>query len=188
MHRLGHAPLDPRELLGVEAELEHVLRLGAAGELGVDDLVGAVGEALDEVGEPAPGAVGERGLVDDVGAVVDGSLGLAGGALPVAVVEVDLGDRAPVRLEPGEVGGLVLVPLAPDEVSVRVVPPGLVELAASDRELERRQVLARQEGVEVGRGEEQAAVAKAHWSLAGDDATGHRRLLFLSEITTRLSA
>ena len=67
-----------------------MLRLGEAGELGVDDLVAAaVGAALDEVREPAPGAVGERGLVDDIGAVVDGLLGLAGGALPVAVVEVD---------------------------------------------------------------------------------------------------
>ena len=64
-----------------------------------------------------------------------------------------VGDAAPLGLEPGEVGGLVLVPLAPDEVSVRVVPEGLLELAARDGELERRQVLARQEGVEVGRRE-----------------------------------
>ena len=174
----GRAALDPRELLGVEAELEHVLRLGEAGELGVDDLVSvAVGAALDEVREPAPGAVGERGLVDDVGSVVDGSLGLAGGALPVAVVEGDLGDVAPLGLEPGQVGGLVLVPLAPDEVSVRVVPPGLVELAASDRELERGQMLARQEGVEVGRREERAAVKRLHISIVAFEAARSYRTL-----------
>ena len=94
VHGLGRAALDPRELLGVEAELEHVLRLGEAGELGVDDLVSvAVGAALDEVREPTPGAVGERGLVDDVGAVRGWRRSVSRAArVPVAVVEVDGGD------------------------------------------------------------------------------------------------
>ncbi len=92
VHRGGLVPLDPSDLLGVEAELKHVSRLGVASELGVDDLV-AVGRRDHEVGEPAPVAFAERGLVDDVGLVVDRALGLGHGAIPVAVVEVDRGDR-----------------------------------------------------------------------------------------------
>ena len=57
VHRLRLAPLDPRDLLGVEAELEHVRRPRAARELRVDDLVAAVRLALEEVGEPAPAVV-----------------------------------------------------------------------------------------------------------------------------------
>ena len=57
---LDRRALDPLELLGVEAELEQVRRLGRARELRVDGLVGAVRRALEEVGEPAPAAVGAR--------------------------------------------------------------------------------------------------------------------------------
>jgi len=64
-------------------------------KLRVDDLVGAFWEALDEVREPAPRPVPEASLVDDVGGLLDGGLGLAGSALQVAVVEVDLRDLAP---------------------------------------------------------------------------------------------
>ncbi len=64
---LGQRPLDPPELLGVEAELDHVERLRRARELRVDGLVRAVGLPLEEVREPAPGAVREVRLVDDVG-------------------------------------------------------------------------------------------------------------------------
>ena len=39
---LRKPPLNPPELLGVEAELEHVRGLGGAGELGVDHLVRAL--------------------------------------------------------------------------------------------------------------------------------------------------
>ncbi len=66
MDVLDGASLDARDLLGVEHELEHVCGLGAARELGVDGLVRAVGLLLEEVCEPAPAALGERGLVDDV--------------------------------------------------------------------------------------------------------------------------
>ena len=70
---LGQPPLDPLELLGVEAELDDVERLRGAGELRVDGLVRAVGQALEEVGEPAPRAVREVGLVDDVRLAARGS-------------------------------------------------------------------------------------------------------------------
>src|SRR3954471_20782408 len=56
VHELRAPALDARELLGVEAELKHVRRPRAPCELRVDDLVGTVGEALDEVRESAPGA------------------------------------------------------------------------------------------------------------------------------------
>ena len=83
VHPLGQPPLDAPDLLGVEAELEHVRRLPVPRELGVVGLVGAVGPADDEVGEPAPLAVEEGGLVDDLAPGVDRVRGLARGALPV---------------------------------------------------------------------------------------------------------
>ena len=80
VHELGRAALDARELLGVEGELEDVRGPRAARELRVDDLVGAVRVALDEVGDPTPAVVLEAGLVDDVGcAVADRRLGLGRG-------------------------------------------------------------------------------------------------------------
>jgi hypothetical protein len=78
--------LDPRELLGVEAELEHVSRLRVPRELRVDGLVGAVGLAFEEVRDPPPAVrVNEDALVDDVYALPDGVFRLAGGTLPVLV-------------------------------------------------------------------------------------------------------
>ncbi len=60
VHLLGHAPLDARDLLGVEAELEDVRGPSVARELRVERLVAAVGPALDEVGEPAPAVVAKN--------------------------------------------------------------------------------------------------------------------------------
>ena len=149
VHGRGPLPLDAREL-GVEAELEHVLRLGEAGELGVDDLIaGAVREAFDEVREPAPGAVGKDGLVDDVGSLADGFFSLPRGAHPVAIVEGDLGDAAPIGAERAG-GSRPRAPLPYVGSSACRLSRRLLQLAASDRELERGQVLARQ-AVEVGR-------------------------------------
>ena len=132
----GAAPGDPLDLLGVEAELEHVLRLRRPRELRVDDLVRAVGLALDEVGAPAPAVVLERRLVDDVGPVAQRLLRRAHRDVPVAV-ERDLDDVAPGSAKRLEVRGLVLLALPADEVGVRADPVRLVELAARDRELER---------------------------------------------------
>ena len=57
----GSAPLNASDLLGVEAELEDVVRLRVPSELRVDDLVGAVWLKLEKVGAPAPaGGVVER--------------------------------------------------------------------------------------------------------------------------------
>ena len=86
---LDRRALQPLDLLGVEEELEQVRRLGRARELRVDGLVGAVGQALEEVGEPAPAPVGadEVRLVDDLGgARADRLLGEPAG---------DVGRRSP---------------------------------------------------------------------------------------------
>ena len=92
-------PLDPRDLLAVEAELEDVGGLRVAGELGVERLVAPRAErggrldAHQEVGLPAPAVAREDALVDDVDAFFHGLDGLAGGALPVAVgLELDRRD------------------------------------------------------------------------------------------------
>jgi len=135
---LRKTPLNPPELLGVEAELEHVRRLGGTGELRVDDLVAAVRHALEEVGEPAPGAVGEVGLVDDVrlgraNRLFRESAGLVG-VEPLVVVGGNAHDRASLRLEPSQIRGLVLVALAADEVAMGVVHVRSLELAALNLE------------------------------------------------------
>ena len=69
VHPLRPAALDASDLLGVEAELEDVRGPRVARELRVERLVAAVRLAHDEVGEPAPGAVDEGGLVDDLAAI-----------------------------------------------------------------------------------------------------------------------
>ena len=123
-----------------------------ARELRVERLVAAVRLAHDEVGEPAPGAVDEDGLVDDLAAVAH-RLRRSGRRRSSQLVVPGLGDGDDVAAlvdEPLEVGSLVLVALAADQVSVRVRAVRLLELAASDGELKRRQVRAGDEVREVG--------------------------------------
>ena len=152
VHLLRPPPLDPRDLLRVEAELEDVRGLGAARELGVDDLVRPARKPLEKVREPVPGTGGivKACLVDDVNAFSDRTLGGRGRALPIAVVEVDGRDGAPLVEEPLHVTRLVVVPFPPNELRVRVVPVGPLELLTSDRKLKRGQMRAREEPVEVG--------------------------------------
>ena len=167
VHVLDGPAGDPRDLLGVEQQLQHVRRLGAAGELRVDGLVAAVGLPLEEVGEAAPLPVGQVRLVDHVGrAGADRLLGQPlrlVGVEPLVVVGGDPDDRAPLGLEPRQVGGLVLVPLAEDEVAVRRLELRLDDLAARRSERERRQVRAGEVVREIGRGEAQRVVGvQAH--------------------------
>ena len=156
-------PLDPRELLVVEEELEDVGGLGAARELGVERLVDAVRPAEEEVGDAAPVLVREDALVDDVGlAVPDRVGGRAGGAVVVAARVGDLEDGLPVGAEVLEVGALVLEPLAEDQLRLLVLDLGPVELPARVRERERRQVLAGEEGRDVGRREMEVFGVNVH--------------------------
>ena len=175
---LGQAPLDPLELGRVEAELEEVPRLRGAGELRVHGFVRAVRQALEEVGEPAPGAVREVGLVDDVRlCAADGLLGRAPRLVGVEVavlVGAHAGDARAVGLEPREVGALVLVPLPHDELAVRVVDVRPRELAALDEELELRQVRAGEVVRQIGRREPKRAVIRESHPLEYQRRTGRR--------------
>ncbi len=159
--------LDPRELLGVEAELEHVARLRRAGELRVDRLVAPARLLLEEVREAPPAAVREVRLVDHVRlARADRLLREASRHHRVEVLVVErrhAQDRAPLGLEPREICVLVLVSLAEDQVAVRRIDVRLVELAARDGQRERRQVRAREVRREVGgRERERAVVERPH--------------------------
>ncbi len=72
------------------------------------------------------------------------------GVEPLVVVGRDADDRAPLGLEPREVGRLVLVPLPEDQVAMRRVQVRPLELAAHDTDRERRQVRAGEVRREVG--------------------------------------
>ncbi len=166
VHPLGEPPLDAPDLLGVEAKLEHVRRLPVPRELGVVGLVGAVGPANDEVGEPAPLPVEEGGLVDNLAPGAHRLRGLARGALPVPFAvragELDCDDVAPVGDELRQVSALVLLPLAPDQLSLSVLDVRLNNLAARDLELKLGQVLALEVGRHVGRREAQETILCFH--------------------------
>ncbi len=161
---LGQPTLDPLELLGVEAELDRVERLRGARELRVDGLVRAVGQPHEEVGEPAPRAVREVGLVDDVGfRAPDGLLGRAASLVGVevlVVVGLEAQDAEPVRLKPREVRSLVLVPLPHDDLPVRVDDVRPRELAPLNAQLELRQVRAGEMVRQIGRREPKRAVIR----------------------------
>jgi hypothetical protein len=74
--------------------------------------------------------------------------GLRGlGGCPLPAVALDFDDRQPTRLQLGEVGALVLVALAPDQLGLRVV----FRRPWDAGELERRQMLAGEEGGESRR-------------------------------------
>ena len=79
-------------------------------------------------------------------------------AVVVAVRVGDLEDGVALRAEALEVGALVLEPLAEDQLRLLVLDLGPLDLPARVRERERRQVLAGQEGRDVGRREVEAGV------------------------------
>ena len=79
--------------------------------------------------------------------------GDAGRALPVAVVGVDDEDALAFGAELREVCPLVRLALAPDQLGLRIVAVRPSQLPASDREPERREVLALEEVVQMRRRE-----------------------------------
>ena len=136
---LGRRALDPRQQVGVGAQLDEGAGPDLVGQLGVGDLVapGPEGarllDAQQEVRVPEPAAVEERRLVDDVVAATDRGLGLGdlapqpiasrgGAAVRVrpARVRFDAGHPATHRNEPLEIPGLVLEAALADEVQLRV--------------------------------------------------------------------
>jgi hypothetical protein len=145
VHPLGQPSLDAPDLLGVKGELKDVRRLARPRELRVGDVVRAIGLPLDEVRVPDPPVMLEGGLVHDLHTRPDRRLRLSriGGRR-------DLPSLRPQLLE---VGGLVLLALAANEIGLRVVDGDPSELAAGDRQLERAQMLTLEEVVEARRGE-----------------------------------
>jgi hypothetical protein len=159
-HRARHRALDARDLLGVEAELDDVSRPSVPRELGVERLVGAIGLANNEVGEPTPGVVGERRLVDNRRTVAHGAFRGVSSTVPANLPR--LADPDDIVGERAEVGSLVLLTLAADEVGVRVVAERLWQLLERDGDLKHRQMRAGNESAEVGGREDKAGVPKLH--------------------------
>src|SRR5712691_7798549 len=142
-------------------------RLPVPRELRVIGLVGAVVAADHEVREPPPFPVQESGLVDDLAPGAKSVLGLARAAFPIpaaaiAVGELDRDDIAPAGEELREARALVLLTLAADQLSLRILDARLDELATRGRELELREVLASQVSREVRRRVEQLIPAGLH--------------------------
>ena len=105
----------------------------------------------------------EDALVDHIGLARANRVG--GGArraLVVAARIVDLEHRQPVGPEALEVGALVLDPLPEDQLGLLVLDLGPLELPARKRERERRQVLAGEEGRDVGRREVEPVGGDVH--------------------------
>ena len=123
---------------------------------------------------PRQSAVDEGRLVDDRRTVAHRLLGVAGSDVPADLP--GLADPDDVVAERSEVRSLVLLALAADELSVRVVPERLLELAARDGELERRQVRAGDEVREARRRE------------AGASNVNHRQQIMPPSLSTYYEA
>ena len=148
--------------VGVEAELEHVPRLGLdAGQLGVDRFVGddagvGVVDADQEVGDAADPVVDERHLVDHVVPFVEGIAHPfdPGGERLARLSIGDAEDRPALPFVLGQAVGLVLEALVEQELgqlaerSVRGSTSPVL-----DPVLERQVVRAVEPGRDLGRGE-----------------------------------
>ena len=116
----------------------------------------------------APGAVEERGLVDDVGAGGHRGDRLVGGRpqLVAAVldgpVEGDLDDRPPGGLEVGAVARLVVEAAMADDVELGVVAHRPMDEPGERGALELGQVLAGEVADEIGGGVDGPAVDRLH--------------------------
>ncbi len=167
MHRVRVELLHFGQQVAVERELQHVRRLGVAAELGVDDFVAVVAERggarhlAQEVRVADEVAVQEGGLVDEVGAGLEGDEGLARRTWPGCPVLGDFDDGAAgafhFALQVGQVRSLELVAALEEQLGV-LVGLGLLRLqrlVVERGQVERRQVRALVEVHEVGGGEEE---------------------------------
>lgn len=127
VHVLRAYALELLEQIGVEAQLDEEVGLGVSRELGVQDLVAERAEggggplyALEEVGEAAPVAVNECGLVDDIGPAehrMAGRLGRRVQARQAAPGIGNLDDIQALRPQRGQMRRLVLVALSGHKVN-----------------------------------------------------------------------
>ena len=137
MHRVRVELLHFGQQVAVERELQHVRRLGVTAELGVDDFVAVVAERggarhlAQEVRVADEVAVQEGGLVDEVGAGVEGEEGLRGRLGWVARCLLDLDDGAAgafhFAFQVGQVRSLELVAALEEQLGV-LVGLGLLRL------------------------------------------------------------
>ena len=162
--------LDALEQGGVDRQLDEEVALGRPGELGVGHLVAPVAQgrrqrdALQEVGVPPKSLADERRLVDHVDPAAHRGEGLGErGPEPVfARPGDDAFDAAPALLVRVQDGGLVLLAVAGQDVDVRAATRSPDAVAVEPGQLERHQVAALEQVVQVGRGEERLIVVPAH--------------------------
>src|SRR5882724_159290 len=147
-----------RDAGAVEAQLQDVRGLLGARQLGVERLVapgpepGGPVDFDEEVRAPAPPAIHKRGLRDDLGAGPHGVGRLSRRRLEVPrLAERDLDDLAPLGPETLEVGALVQLALAPQQLGVLVGDEGTGAVAARYLEGQRCEVLALHVVVEIRR-------------------------------------
>ena len=168
--------LRARQELAVQTELQDRAGAGLARELGVFDLVrpGAEngarrGDLHEYVRPPLPRTVCERGLDDDVGAVVHrGEGSLHGDFVVWGLAQVD--DAPPVRAQSLDVRPFVLEPPPEQRLELRIVESRLPDLPGSRCHLEPDAVPAGQEVRQVCGGEAEPPLLGLHRS----QTTGQR--------------
>ena len=170
---LGRDPLDLLEEVAVDAHLDDRGGLDPLGELRVGDVVRIVAEHRRPVVAPdqevrvaAPAPVEEGRLEDDVRAGPHRRDGLV---LGLAQLSGRLGgttrhlDHRPSRCpELVDVAALVIEAAPADQVELRILAEGLLDLAGGTQQLERDEVVALEEADEVRGADDQRPVDQLH--------------------------
>ena len=165
---LGRHPLHLGEEVGIERELQHVLRLRLALQLGVRDLVGPCPERrrplnpFEEVAPAAPSAAGECTLEHHLGAPFQ-RRARGGDALCQRHAFPDDLDDAPARgLHPRQVARLVGVAVALKQLRVLAVLDRRGPPSHHPRQVERRRVGATGKAHQVGGREKDTTIVTLH--------------------------
>jgi hypothetical protein len=148
MRRLGRRALHLGDEIAVQAELEHVLRVGLSLQLGVDDLVrpraqpGRTFDTLEEIAVATPRAVEQGALENDVRSGLHGLERQADRLLEWNAVLRDLHDGAPVGFQLLEEGEFVLVTLLLQQFRLGTVLARLQVANLDQAKIQRRRVTA----------------------------------------------
>ncbi len=174
VHPLGRKPLDRGQLLHVRADLQQRGRPDMAGELGVHHLVAPGTETagpLDtdqEVRQPEPPPVEERGLVDHVVTALDGLTSGPGRRLqsrpsigPITILR-DPSHPPAGLLQPREIAPLVLLAALRDQVYLRIETLRLRDQAGKRSQLQPDEMLAGQEADQIRGGEDGLTIDELH--------------------------
>ena len=155
-----------------------------AGQLGVHHLVAPGAEPAgplhpeEEIRQPEPPPVEERGLVDDVVAALDG---LASGPRRRLQPRPPIGQAAVLRdpsysparrLQPGEIAPLVLLAALGDQVQLRIEPLRPGDEAGERSQLQPDEMLAGQEADQIRGREDGLPIDELHRTTIapGDDS------------------